>query len=85
VQPWWSGGETKLGNGALLCPHHHRLVEPDPSAPPGSRWTIRLNEHGLPEVIPPVRVNREQQPRQHIRYTENRYHRRPRNRYGPGP
>jgi hypothetical protein len=85
LQPWWSGGETKLGNGVLLCPHHHRLAEPDPSAPPGSRWTIRLNEHGLPEVVPPVRVDREQKPRQHIRYTENRYHRRTRSRDGPGP
>jgi hypothetical protein len=85
VQPWWSGGETKLGNGVLLCPHHHRLVEPDPTTPPDSRWTIRLDNHHLPEVIPPTRVDPNQKPRQHSRYTENRYHRRARNPESPGP
>lgn len=76
VQPWWAGGRTELGNGVLLCRHHHDLAEPDPHAPPGSRWTIRLDDHGLPEVIPPTRVDPDRRPRQHIRYTERRYHRR---------
>jgi hypothetical protein len=85
VRPWWSGGPTELGNGVLLCPHHHRLVEPDPTAPPGSRWTIRLNRHQLPEVVPPVRIDPDQKPRQHARYTENRYHRRARGAESAGP
>ena len=29
--PWWAGGPTSLENGALVCPTHHRLVEPDPA------------------------------------------------------
>ncbi len=85
VQPWWSGGQTRLGNGVLLCPHHHRLVEPDPTTPPGSRWTIRLDQHRLPEVVPPTRVDPDQKPRQHVRYTENRYHRPTRNPASRGP
>lgn len=29
VVPWWDGGATALGNLALLCPHHHSVVEPE--------------------------------------------------------
>ncbi|SDS10703.1 HNH endonuclease signature motif containing protein [Microlunatus soli] len=70
LRPWWDDGETCLSNGVLLCAHHHQLVEPDPAARPGSRWTIRLDRHGLPEVIPPVRIDPRQRPRQHARFTE---------------
>nr|WP_231980457.1 HNH endonuclease signature motif containing protein [Tessaracoccus coleopterorum] len=28
VVPWWAGGATTLGNLVLLCPKHHKLVEP---------------------------------------------------------
>ncbi|MBB1513628.1 DUF222 domain-containing protein, partial [Tessaracoccus sp. MC1627] len=31
IIPWWQGGATCLANGVLLCPFHHRLVEPDPA------------------------------------------------------
>ena len=30
LQPWWVGGLTALGNLALLCTHHHRILEPGP-------------------------------------------------------
>ncbi|MGO1972475.1 MAG: DUF222 domain-containing protein [Propionibacteriaceae bacterium] len=33
LTPWHLGGETALHNGALLCRHHHTIVEPDPHAP----------------------------------------------------
>lgn len=77
VQPWWAGGQTKLDNGVLLCRHHHDLVEPDPKAPTGSRWRVRLDDHGLPEVIPPAHLDPRQMHRQHVRFAERRYHRRP--------
>lgn len=28
VQPWWADGPTSLDNLVLLCPRHHRKVEP---------------------------------------------------------
>ena len=56
--PWWAGGATSLANLALLCPHHHALVEPPRfwSGAPPDRWQIRLDGCGRPEVIPPARV-----------------------------
>lgn len=33
IIPWWCGGQTCLDNLVLLCPHHHRRVEP------GRDWT----------------------------------------------
>jgi len=70
IIPWWSGGPTSLTNGVLLCPHHHRTVEPDPHAPPGTRWQIRLDHHRLPELIPPSRLDPTRRPRQHHRFAE---------------
>jgi hypothetical protein len=65
--PWWAGGHTALNNLVLVCPHHHAIVEPghDPHA---DRWKIRLDDHGIPEAIPPRRVDPTRQPRQHQRY-----------------
>lgn len=64
VVPWWAGGVTSLGNLVLLCSHHHKLVEPPRffgDLPP-DRWEIRMDAAGLPEVIPPARVDRERRP-----------------------
>lgn len=74
--PWWAGGPTSLTNGILVCRHHHDLVEPDPHAAPGSRWQVRLDQHGLPEVLPPSRVDPHQRPRQHARFAERSLRRR---------
>jgi len=65
IKPWWDGGATALDNLVLLCPHHHSLVEPPRiwSGPPPDRWQARLDRHGLPEFIPPERVDPSQSPR----------------------
>ena len=47
IIPWWCGGQTSLDNCALLCPHHHRLIEPDqtdPTGPPPDRWYLGLDD-----------------------------------------
>jgi hypothetical protein len=69
VQPWWDGGKTSLSNGVLLCPYHHRLVEPDPHAPPGDQWEIEIAGDGLPQVRPPVDVDFTCRARRHLRYS----------------
>lgn len=71
IRPWWDGGDTALHNLVLVCPHHHGIVEPGrPGAglDPTHRWRIRLRSDGLPEVVPPRYVDREQRPRLHTRY-----------------
>lgn len=65
--PWWAGGDTAMSNLALVCPHHHRIVEP--SHHPGrDRWRIQLRDDGISEVIPPKRVDPRQRPRLHARF-----------------
>ncbi len=67
LQPWWAGGATALGNLVLLCPHHHGIIEPghDPTT---DRWQLRLRPDGVPEVLPPARVDIHQRPRLHARF-----------------
>ncbi|HSN44636.1 MAG TPA: DUF222 domain-containing protein [Propionibacteriaceae bacterium] len=67
LTPWWAGGSTSLGNLALVCPHHHGIVEPgrDPDA---DRWRLRLRDDGVSEIIPPKRVDPRQRPRLHARF-----------------
>lgn len=66
ITPWQRGGPTALNNLVLLCRHHHNTVEPDHRAP-STRWRIRL-DHGIPAVIPPVRVDPLQRPRRNHRH-----------------
>lgn len=68
VIPWRDGGPTALWNLVLPCPHHHGILEPsrDPTA---DRWRVRLRADGIPEVIPPKRVDPLQRPRVHARFT----------------
>lgn len=68
IVPWWAGGRTCLSNGVTLCPHHHRVVEPQPNAPPGSRWEVQLDEWGLPQYLPPRTLDEKRRPRQHARF-----------------
>ena len=69
IVPWWQGGDTQLGNGVLLCPHHHRLVEPDPLQSEASQWRVDLDSvTGLPWFTPPKHVDPARRPRQHRRF-----------------
>ena len=65
--PWWNGGDTALSNLALVCPHHHNLVEPARHGPPGRRWEVRISAEGIPEVLPPNYVDEHRRPRRHQR------------------
>jgi len=69
IIPWWQGGDTRLGNGVLLCPHHHRLVEPDPLQSEASQWRVDLDPvTGLPWFTPPRHIDPARRPRQHRRF-----------------
>ena len=67
--PWWQGGATCLANGVLLCPFHHRLVEPDPLQSEESQWRVHLDQAtGLPWFTPPRHIDPARRPRQHQRH-----------------
>ncbi|MBA3020526.1 HNH endonuclease signature motif containing protein [Propionicimonas sp.] len=68
LRPWWDGGETKLSNLALLCHHHHGLVEPAKYAA-RDQWELCIGADGLPEAIPPRRYDPERRPLRHARLT----------------
>jgi hypothetical protein len=71
LKPWHQGGSTSLDNAALVCPTHHRLVEPDPAADRGTehtRWHMRMSHDGIPEVIPPSINDHHRQPQRHKRF-----------------
>ena len=53
--PWHTGGRTRLDNGALLCPYHHRRLDND-------GWSFELRD-GVPWFIPPPWVDPAQKPR----------------------
>jgi hypothetical protein len=71
IIPWWQGGPTALSNLALLCAHHHGTVEPGHD-PDTDRWKVRLRADGVPEIIPPLRVDPSQRPRLHARFHARR-------------
>lgn len=67
--PWWAGGTTCVGNGVLLCPYHHRLVEPDPGRSEHVQWQIVFDPStGLPWFVPPRQIDPERVPRLHHRF-----------------
>ncbi len=68
IQPWWAGGRTDLGNAVLLCPHHHRIVEPRPTDTE-NQWQVRIGVDGVPELLPPRFVDKHRKPRRHQRFS----------------
>lgn len=62
--PWWAGGRTAIGNMALLCPHHHGVVEPPrfTSGCSPDRWSVVMDDCGRPEVVPPRRLGPQRTP-----------------------
>ena len=59
---WWShGGPTDLNNGALFCSYHHHLLH-------NGEWDCRIAADGVPEVIPPGRIDPQQRPIRHYRF-----------------
>ncbi|WP_051479050.1 HNH endonuclease signature motif containing protein [Arthrobacter sp. H5] len=55
ITPWYAGGTTDTDNGALVCGHHHDLLE-------DGNWTIRVQD-GIPWFIPPPYIDPDQTPR----------------------
>lgn len=67
LQPWWAGGSTSLANLVLVCPHHHGVVEPGHD-PTDDRWRVEIGDDGVPQVLPPQRVDLHRTPRRHARF-----------------
>lgn len=69
IIPWWNQGPTSVHNGVLLCPYHHRLVEPDPLQSEQSQWQVHLDpDTDMPWFTPPRHIDPRQRPRQHTRH-----------------
>ncbi len=60
---WSEHGPTDLDNAGLFCHFHHQLLHE-------GQWTARMATDGVVEVIPPRRVDPNQQPRRHARFTQ---------------
>jgi len=67
IIPWWQGGVTALSNLALLCHHHHGLVEPARYTV-RDQWELRIAADGLAETIPPRRCDPQRRPLRHARH-----------------
>ncbi|HSN42509.1 MAG TPA: DUF222 domain-containing protein [Propionibacteriaceae bacterium] len=69
ILPWWAGGTTALSNFVLLCHQHHALLEPARFVQ-RDQWQTRIAGDGLPEFIPPARLDAERRPMRHRRHTD---------------
>ena len=60
IKAWHLGGPTDLSNGCLLCGFHHRLLHK-------GEWHIVMAPDGIPELIPPERIDPHRRPIRHQR------------------
>ncbi|MFC6148023.1 MULTISPECIES: HNH endonuclease signature motif containing protein [Mumia] len=58
---WSEGGSTNSSDGALVCGHHHRQIH-------HAGWVMRIARDGLPEFIPPTRLDPSRTPRRNDRW-----------------
>ncbi|MDQ3663929.1 MAG: HNH endonuclease, partial [Actinomycetota bacterium] len=58
---WSDGGRTDLANGVLLCGRHHHLVH-------SGGWVVEVADDGVPELVPPARVDPLRRPVRHRRF-----------------
>ncbi len=66
IEPWWTGASTSVSNLVLLCHHHHGLIEPAKYAN-RDQWQVIIARDGLPDFIPPARLDPNQGPIRHRR------------------
>jgi hypothetical protein len=66
IRPWNALGKTNVGNLVLVCPSHHRMVEPPKGRPPD--WEARMRGDGLVEFVPPGWFDADRKPILHHRY-----------------
>jgi len=58
---WAEGGTTNVGDGVLICPHHHRVVHADD-------WEMWFADDGFPEYIPPASIDPTRRPLRNARF-----------------
>ena len=59
--PWCRGGPTDVADGVLICPFHHRLLHE-------GEWSLQFADDGIPEYVPPTRIDPTGTPRRNQRY-----------------
>ncbi|MGI8577008.1 MAG: HNH endonuclease [Nocardioidaceae bacterium] len=57
--------QTDLTNGCLLCTWHHHLLHK-------GEWAVVIAADGVPEIIPPTRIDPHQQPLRNQRFRRRR-------------
>jgi hypothetical protein len=65
ITTWAQGGPTDLANGCLLCPFHHHLVH-------AGEWAVRMATNGVPEIVPPARIDPDRKSIRHQRLAPRR-------------
>jgi hypothetical protein len=67
IAAWSRGGATDLANGCLLCSFHHHLLHKGEGA-------VRMAADGIPEVLPPHRIDPTRTPIRHQRFWASATH-----------